>query len=254
MHRKTSSLAEYLAVLGMLAVAAARATRALVVRGVIALTQIRSIEARLLLPGLGATSVLAFGLVAGAAAVAKTDTPAPPTAAAVDARARLAAAQRADQSSRSNGSTEEPAPSADPSTAAAPAPPAWVSPMAGVRLSSCFGMRWGRMHEGLDFAGPNETPIVAAGSGTVVAAGWLYGGYGQSILIDHGNGLFTHYGHTSKLNVAPGQHVTAGQIIAWEGSTGHSTGPHLHFEVHEGLWHQINPAAFLRDHGVGVGC
>jgi murein DD-endopeptidase MepM/ murein hydrolase activator NlpD len=97
-------------------------------------------------------------------------------------------------------------------------------------VTSGFGWRWGRMHEGIDIAVPSGTSVVAAASGTVVTAGWL-GGYGNLIVIDHGNGLATAYGHNSSLAVGVGQQVAQGQLIAYSGSTGHSTGPHVHFEV-----------------------
>jgi murein DD-endopeptidase MepM/ murein hydrolase activator NlpD len=105
----------------------------------------------------------------------------------------------------------------------------------------------------MDLAAPHGTPIRAVGAGTVTQAGWVFGGYGISVVIDHGNSLYTHYGHASQATVSPGQQVTAGQTIALEGSTGDSTGPHLHFEVHQGWWNQIEPAGWLRDHGVDIG-
>jgi murein DD-endopeptidase MepM/ murein hydrolase activator NlpD len=127
--------------------------------------------------------------------------------------------------------------------------------MPGAELSSCFGPRWGLPHLGIDFAAPAGTPIQAVGAGTVFAAGWLYTGYGISVVIDHGSGIFTHYAHASDLLVSPGQAVGPGQPIALEGSTGDSTGPHLHFEVHQGwLWNQIEPASWLRGQGVAIGC
>jgi murein DD-endopeptidase MepM/ murein hydrolase activator NlpD len=97
-------------------------------------------------------------------------------------------------------------------------------------VTSGFGRRWGRMHEGIDIAVPSGTPVVASASGTVITAGWL-GGYGNLVVIDHGNGLATAYGHNSSLAVGGGQQVAQGQVIAYSGSTGHSTGPHVHFEV-----------------------
>jgi murein DD-endopeptidase MepM/ murein hydrolase activator NlpD len=97
-------------------------------------------------------------------------------------------------------------------------------------VTSGFGWRWGRMHEGIDIAVPSGTPVVAAASGNVITAGWL-GGYGNLVVIDHGNGLATAYGHNSSLAVGAGQSVAQGQVIAYSGSTGHSTGPHVHFEV-----------------------
>lgn len=97
-------------------------------------------------------------------------------------------------------------------------------------VTSPFGMRWGRMHEGIDIAVPSGTPVAAAGSGTVIYAGWMEG-YGNLVAIDHGGGLATAYGHNTSVAVSVGQAVTAGTIIAYSGSTGHSTGPHVHFEV-----------------------
>ncbi|GAA0795820.1 M23 family metallopeptidase [Spirilliplanes yamanashiensis] len=139
-------------------------------------------------------------------------------------------------------------------TASPTPPPVWVNPMAQGSVTSCYGPRWGRLHAGVDLAAPSGTPIVAAGAGTVVQAGAWAGGYGISVLIDHGNGYLTHYGHMSVTVVEPGQVVHAGQQIGLEGSTGHSTGPHLHFEVHQGVWkNQIEPTAWLLAHGVDVG-
>jgi murein DD-endopeptidase MepM/ murein hydrolase activator NlpD len=126
--------------------------------------------------------------------------------------------------------------------------------MPGVALSSCYGPRWGTIHQGIDFAGTAGTPIHAVGAGTVIAAGWAYSGYGISVMIDHGNGFFSHYAHASQALVQVGQTVTAGQTIALEGATGDATGPHLHFEIHQGLWNQIDPAPWLRARGVPVGC
>ena len=91
-------------------------------------------------------------------------------------------------------------------------------------------MRWGRMHEGIDIAVPSGTPVHAAAAGTVIYAGWMTG-YGNLVVLDHGNGLATAYAHNSSLLVSVGQHVSQGQTISLSGSTGHSTGPHVHFEV-----------------------
>jgi murein DD-endopeptidase MepM/ murein hydrolase activator NlpD len=86
------------------------------------------------------------------------------------------------------------------------------------------------MHEGIDLGAAYGTPIGAAAAGTAIYAGWL-GGYGNLTVIDHGGGLSTVYGHQSHIGVSVGQHVEQGEIIGNIGSTGHSTGPHLHFEV-----------------------
>ncbi|MCO8277172.1 M23 family metallopeptidase [Actinoplanes sp. TRM 88003] len=131
----------------------------------------------------------------------------------------------------------------------------WVNPMPSGRVTSCYGQRWGRLHAGVDIAAPHGTPILAAGHGVVVRAGEAQG-YGLAVLIDHGNGYLTHYGHMSAIAVQEGQHVEAGEQIGDEGSTGHSTGPHLHFEVHQGFYkNPIEPTAWLRERGVPVpGC
>ena len=102
-------------------------------------------------------------------------------------------------------------------------------PTAGI-VTSGFGWRWFRMHTGMDIAGPIGTPVKAAKEGRVVFSGWM-GGYGYCIDIDHGNGITTRYGHNSSLHVQTGAYVYRGQTISAMGSTGHSTGPHLHFEV-----------------------
>jgi murein DD-endopeptidase MepM/ murein hydrolase activator NlpD len=97
-------------------------------------------------------------------------------------------------------------------------------------ITSPFGWRWGRMHEGVDLGAAYGTPIAAAAAGNVIYAGWE-GGYGNLVVIDHGGGLATAYGHQSQIAVSLGQSVAQGQTIGYVGSTGHSTGPHLHFEV-----------------------
>ncbi|GIG89552.1 hypothetical protein Pen02_44880 [Plantactinospora endophytica] len=126
--------------------------------------------------------------------------------------------------------------------------------MPGAAVTSCFGMRWGAMHAGIDLAMPAETPIRAAGAGTVVNAGWDFVGYGISVVVDHGNGWLTHYAHQSRTVVSVGQRVKPGQVIGYEGATGDATGPHLHFEVHNGLWNQVDPAPWMRSRGVDLGC
>jgi len=131
----------------------------------------------------------------------------------------------------------------------------WVNPLPEASVTSCFGQRWGRLHAGVDLAAPEGTRIRAAGAGVVVAAD-EEGGYGNAVLIDHGNGFLTHYGHMLAIGVTVGQHVKAGETIGQEGSTGHSTGPHLHFEVHQGSYkNPIEPTAWMRAHGVDIpGC
>jgi murein DD-endopeptidase MepM/ murein hydrolase activator NlpD len=106
-----------------------------------------------------------------------------------------------------------------------------------------FGGRTYEFHPGMDIDGERGDTISATAAGTVTKAGWQ-GGYGNMVEIDHGNGLITRYGHMSKLNVAVGDVVTRSQIIGFIGSTGRSTGPHLHYELRLNE-HPINPRRFL---------
>jgi murein DD-endopeptidase MepM/ murein hydrolase activator NlpD len=110
----------------------------------------------------------------------------------------------------------------------APSSSGFIWPVSGP-ITSGFGWRWGRMHEGIDIGAACGTPIRAAASGTVVYAGWM-DGYGNITIIDHGGGFATAYGHQSAIYVGGGS-VSQGQTIGAVGSTGHSTGCHLHFEV-----------------------
>ncbi|MGN1112185.1 MAG: peptidoglycan DD-metalloendopeptidase family protein [Acutalibacteraceae bacterium] len=100
-------------------------------------------------------------------------------------------------------------------------------------ITSYFGPRWGRLHGGIDIAagGVDGQPIVAADSGTVILAGNQGDGYGNYVIIDHGNGYKTLYGHMSSVAAYTGQQVAQGEVIGYVGSTGNSTGPHLHFEI-----------------------
>jgi len=129
----------------------------------------------------------------------------------------------------------------------------WVRPSAG-GMSSCFCMRWGVMHDGIDLAGPEGSPIVAVGDGVVLEAG-PEAGFGHWIAIQHANGDVSIYGHMYSVLVSKGEHVVAGQHIADIGSDGYSTGPHLHFGVmpgHMGAPY-IDPVPWLRARGVLVG-
>ena len=112
-------------------------------------------------------------------------------------------------------------------------------------LTSGFGWRWGRMHKGIDIAAPVGTPIVAAAPGVVITAGWNSGGYGYLVEIQHADGSVTLYAHNNRILVREGQSVDQGQQIAEMGSTGYSTGPHCHFEVHLPGQGAVNPIAYL---------
>ncbi|NES75347.1 MULTISPECIES: peptidoglycan DD-metalloendopeptidase family protein [Okeania] len=113
-------------------------------------------------------------------------------------------------------------------------------------LTSGYGWRWGRMHRGIDIAAPTGTPIVAAAPGVVTYANWNSGGYGNLVEIKHPNGSLTVYAHNSQILVREGQKVAQGELIAKMGSTGRSTGPHLHFEIHPTGNGAVNPMALLR--------
>ncbi|MEU4780071.1 M23 family metallopeptidase [Micromonospora sp. NPDC023633] len=224
---------------------------------------------------IAAAALAGLGLGGAAFAATGNDEPSLPTA-AVQPQARAEAADRADRSVRETTAPATPSasptpsptkasPSAKPSPKAATAKPkptktskpkpSWVIPMKGAAITSCYGPRWGTQHAGIDFALPAGTPVRAAFGGTVTKAGDVGDGYGISVFVDHGNGYLTHYAHLSTTRVAVGEKVGAGQTIGLEGSTGDSTGPHLHFEVHQGqMWNQIDPAPFLRARGIDVAC
>ena len=121
----------------------------------------------------------------------------------------------------------------------------FIWPTRGI-VTSGYGWRWGRMHKGIDIAAPVGTPIFAVAPGVVVKAGWNSGGYGNLVEIQHPDGSLTRYAHNSRILVQAGQEVQQGQEISEMGNTGHSTGPHCHFEVHSPGQGAVNPIAFLR--------
>jgi murein DD-endopeptidase MepM/ murein hydrolase activator NlpD len=116
-----------------------------------------------------------------------------------------------------------------PGTPTTPSSAGLIWPVSGP-ITSPFGWRWGRMHQGIDIGVPMGTPIHAAAAGTIIYCGWEEG-YGNLVVIDHGGDLATAYGHQSAIAVTCGQYVDQGQVIGYVGCTGHCTGPHLHFEV-----------------------
>ena len=130
------------------------------------------------------------------------------------------------------------------------APDAWLLPCREYNFTSPFGQRWGRLHAGVDLARPEGTPYYAAHAGLVTRSSW-YGGYGYAVVIDHGNGIETIYGHSSKLIAKVGQRVEAGDLLGLIGNTGHSFGSHLHFEVHVN-GQPTDPVQFLRARGVDI--
>lgn len=128
----------------------------------------------------------------------------------------------------------------------------FVLPITGAVISSGFGWRVHpvtgerRMHKGVDFAAPTGTPIFAAADGVVTDAGWTNGGYGNIVELRHSDGSVTLYAHTSRVYVSKGQVVNRGQAIAEVGTTGRSTGPHLHFEVQPDGKNAVDPMDYLQ--------
>ncbi|PZV13688.1 MAG: hypothetical protein DCF20_14555 [Pseudanabaena sp.] len=120
----------------------------------------------------------------------------------------------------------------------------FIWPADGV-FTSGYGWRWGRIHAGIDIAAPVGTPILAAASGVIEYASWNDGGYGNMIDIRHADGTITRYAHMNELYVREGQTVSQGQTIGAMGSTGFSTGPHLHFEIRPNGGSAIDPMTFL---------
>jgi murein DD-endopeptidase MepM/ murein hydrolase activator NlpD len=131
--------------------------------------------------------------------------------------------------------------------------PKFVMPINGARMTSCFCSRWGTFHWGIDLAAPMRTPEYAAGDGVVLRAG-AASGFGLAVYILHEDGDVTVYGHMDEILVEPGQYVEAGETIALLGNRGQSTGPHLHFEVHQGgeEGKRIDPVAWLNKRGVSI--
>ncbi|MFF8503067.1 peptidoglycan DD-metalloendopeptidase family protein [Streptomyces anulatus] len=133
----------------------------------------------------------------------------------------------------------------------------WSAPLANANVTTQYrasGASWSSgYHTGSDFQAASGTPVLAIGPGTVVSAG-NSGSYGNEVVIKHEDGMYSQYAHQSSLNVSVGQTVTGGQQIGLSGSTGNSTGPHLHFEVRTGPSYgsDVDPIAYLRQHGVSV--
>lgn len=153
---------------------------------------------------------------------------------------RKAAEAAAAAANNNNNGSGDSAPSSPSATAPSDNGSSLLMRPATGTITSGYGMRWGRMHHGIDIGqgGRSNVPIVAAESGIVTFAGWM-NGYGNTILITHiieGRQITTLYAHLASFNVSNGQSVSRGQQIAIMGNTGDSLGPHLHFEVHEGNW------------------
>jgi murein DD-endopeptidase MepM/ murein hydrolase activator NlpD len=126
----------------------------------------------------------------------------------------------------------------------------WLLPLQGYDFTTPYGMRWGKLHTGVDLVAPEGTPYVAVHSGTVTKAGW-YGGYGYAVIVKHGDGTEAIYGHSSALTVKEGQQVEAGDQLGLVGNTGHSYGSHLHLELHVN-GEPLDPVPYLQDRGVDI--
>jgi murein DD-endopeptidase MepM/ murein hydrolase activator NlpD len=136
----------------------------------------------------------------------------------------------------------------------APAPRAqlgagWVDPLPGAWCSSGYGPRWGKFHYGVDLVRSWGTPVRAAHAGVVVLKRYQPGGGGYYVALSHGvyQTVYMHLRAPSFLML--GASVVAGQVIGYEGASGDATGPHLHFEVHHGLWNRVSPTSFMAAHG-----
>ncbi|WP_329378959.1 LysM peptidoglycan-binding domain-containing M23 family metallopeptidase [Streptomyces sp. NBC_01716] len=154
----------------------------------------------------------------------------------------------------------EPAPQADATAnepAAQSADSGYTAPVDGATTTTPYraaGGSWASgYHTGVDFAAASGTTVKSVGPGTVVSAGWA-GSYGNEVVIKHDDGQYSQYGHLSSLSVSAGQRVAGGDQIGLSGSTGNSTGPHLHFEIRTGPSYgsDVDPLAYLREHGVSI--
>ncbi|MEU0526267.1 LysM peptidoglycan-binding domain-containing M23 family metallopeptidase [Streptomyces niveus] len=155
----------------------------------------------------------------------------------------------------------EPAPEADTTSANEPAAQSsgsgYTAPVDGATPTTAYraaGGSWASgYHTGVDFAAASGTTVKAVGPGTVVSAGWS-GSYGNEVVIKHDDGQYSQYAHLSSLAVSAGQTVAGGDQIGLSGSTGNSTGPHLHFEIRTGPGYgsDVDPLAYLREHGVSI--
>lgn len=194
------------------------------------------------------TAFVGAGVVAlGASALpdAKTVTPSAlaelenAAATSEDVAARAADAERASRDQR-----------AGLDSSLAEAPDVWLLPLRDYNFTSPYGLRWNKLHAGIDLAAPEGTPYQAVHAGKVIKAGW-YGGYGYCVIVAHPDGTESIYGHSSKLLVQEGQEVKAGDELGLVGNTGHSYGSHLHLELHVN-GEPKDPIPYLREKGVDI--
>jgi murein DD-endopeptidase MepM/ murein hydrolase activator NlpD len=170
---------------------------------------------------------------AAAQAKAAADKAAAANAASVKAKAAAAAKAKAEARARAIAKAHR-----------------WVSPVSGYTLTSGFGWRWGRLHPAQDLACPTGSTVRALSSGTVIFAGWSNEGYGYMLKIRYWDGTVSWMAHNSRLLVSIGEEVSPGQRVAYSGSTGNSTGPHVHLEIHPGDGAAVPPRTWLAKRGV----
>ncbi|MCX5403379.1 LysM peptidoglycan-binding domain-containing M23 family metallopeptidase [Streptomyces sp. NBC_00335] len=212
-------------------------------------------------PGLKLTLGAKGSAPAAAAESAPAETPKP-------AKKSLSSDSSASSGSSASGDSSDSSDEAAAPVAKAPARKApakqqggsastgFVAPVGGGTSTAykTAGSMWSSgYHTGVDFAASSGTTVKAVGAGTVVSAGWS-GSYGNEVVIRHADGKYSQYAHLSQLSVSSGQSVTGGQTIGLSGSTGNSTGPHLHFEIRTGPSYgsDIDPLAYLRSKGVSI--
>jgi murein DD-endopeptidase MepM/ murein hydrolase activator NlpD len=195
------------------------------------------------------SALVGAGVVAGAAGALLPDAKAVSPNALADLEAASAASELAERNAALDRSSRSDVRSLATSIDQA-APDVWLLPLKGYRYTSPYGIRWGKLHAGVDLAAPEGTPFHAVHSGTVKLARW-YSGYGNAVIIQHDDGVETLYGHASKVLVQEGQKVQAGDVIALTGNTGYSYGSHVHLEVHIN-GKPIDPIPYLRSRGVDI--
>jgi murein DD-endopeptidase MepM/ murein hydrolase activator NlpD len=127
---------------------------------------------------------------------------------------------------------------------------AWLLPLHGYDFRSPYGMKWGKLHTGIDLVAPEGTPYTAIHGGTVTKAGW-FGGYGYAVIVQHADGSEAIYGQSSAITVKEGSQVKAGDQLGLVGNTGHAYGSHLHLEIHVN-GQPLDPVPWLADRGVDI--
>ncbi|MBM7442468.1 LysM peptidoglycan-binding domain-containing M23 family metallopeptidase [Streptomyces sp. HB132] len=188
---------------------------------------------------------------------AKASGPAEKSAEATPSKAAPSTAKKAAPAKKTAAPVEETAAKTADTGAAASSSSGWAAPVENANVTTQYrasGASWSSgYHTGSDFQAASGTNVRSIGPGTVVSAGWS-GSYGNEVVIQHSDGMYSQYAHLSSLEVSAGQTVTGGQQLGLSGSTGNSTGPHLHFEVRTGPSYgsDVDPIAYLRSHGVSI--